>query len=212
MVTDLKRTILYICPVCGRIQKFDIDVFSLSGKKKLILSCKCKNSHIRLRVGKNKTYMLYAPCTVCNEEHIFEIGARIFWNVPQIIFGCPNVDFDILNAGDKTTINKFYCDFNKNKDALAINSGDYFYENPILCDVLDQVDALVKKKKIKCSCGENHISKSVFLDRVELVCEGCHSKKVFDAACVDDINLIKSESNKKEIVIANDKNGAKGRI
>lgn len=211
MVTDLKRTILYICPVCGRMQKINIDIFSLSGKKKITYSCKCKNSHIRLEVGKNKSYMLYAPCVVCNEEHIFKIGAKIFWSAPQIVFGCPNVDFDIVNVGDKTSMNKIFCDFTKTKDAFDIG-GEYFYENPILGDVLDIVDGMLKKKKIKCHCENAKINKSVFLDRVELVCGNCHTKKVYDAACIDDINFIKNESKKKKIIMGENKNGAKGRI
>ncbi len=202
MVTDLKRTILYICPVCGKIQRFNIDVFSLNSRKKLILSCRCKNSHIRLSIGKNKMYSIYAPCMVCNEEHIFEIGAKVFWNAPQIVFGCPNVEFDIINAGDKDTMNEIYCDFNKNKSDYYICSGEYFSENPILSDVLDEVDNFIKKKKIKCTCGEKSVQKNVYLDRVELVCKSCGARRIFDAASINDIKFVKSENKKSEIILS----------
>lgn len=201
MITNLKRTIIYICPVCGKLKKFNINIFDFSGGGTLYLKCGCGNSFIKITAGKNKNYVISAPCAVCSEEHMFEIGAKVFWNAPQIVFGCPNMEFDILYGGNKTEMDVLCDEISKNKPVIA---GEYFFENLFLSDVLKEVDLCIKKKKAKCSCGGNKIIKNLYIDRIELVCENCGSKKIIDAVCENDVKNVAKAAKGSGIVIKGD--------
>ena len=179
MITKLERCVVYICPACGKVKKFDINIFNFSDKRAVYLKCGCGNSFIKIAPAKNKNYVINAGCAACGEEHMFEISAKVFWGAPQIVFGCPNVDFDILYVGEKGEMDALCAQISKSR---SVFSGEYLFENPFLSDVLKEIDLCFKKKRVGCTCGSKKICKNVFADHIDFVCENCSSRKTLDVS------------------------------
>ncbi len=193
MKSDLKTSILYKCPICGEIQKYDLNVFSFSGNKAVILSCKCKKSYITITVGKQFKYTLSSPCIACNEFHKFETSAKTFWNSDIICFTCPALEADLFYSGDIDKINQECIDYNDETELIMNQLGfdNLEEENPFVTSIADYLKSLSSKKLIGCNCTCNDIKMQVFFDRVEMLCSSCLTKTVIEASSNDDLENIK---------------------
>lgn len=208
MVTDLKTSILYKCPVCGQMQIYNLSIFSFSGNKAIILSCECKHSYITIRVGRHNKYTLSSPCIACNEFHKFEVGAKAFWNSKIICFTCPQLENDLFYAGDMENLNRESADYNDETDLIMNQLGfdNLKEENPFLLKIASHLDTLSKNGALKCSCGCKNIKTQLFFDRVELICTDCLSTNAIDAYLEDDAQRIKEH---KKIILTSNKNSQK---
>lgn len=193
MISDLKTSILYKCPVCGKTQVFNLGIFSFSGNKAVVFGCKCKKSYISVQVGKNHKYILSSPCIACNEFHRFEINAKVFWNSKIICFDCPAIETDLFFAGDVNEIKKECSGYEEETDLIMHQLGyDVLNEeNPFVYGVFEHLENLKSRGRLKCACKSSDIKLQMFYDRVELLCTSCLSKTVISGECADDLKRIK---------------------
>lgn len=205
MISDLKTSILYKCPVCGEMQVFNLSIFSFSGNKAVTLSCKCKKSYIVIYVGKHNKYTLSSPCIICNEFHRFEISAKVFWNSKIICFDCPVIEADLFFAGNVGEIKKECSEYGDETDLIRNQLGYDMLEeeNPFVCEISEHLHHLSLKNALKCSCGCTNLKQQIFYDRVELLCTDCLSKAVINAEGEESVKQIK---NYDKLVIDGKKN------
>lgn len=205
MVSDLKTSILYKCPICGEMQKYDLNIFSFSGNKAVILSCECKKSYILITVGKHNKYTLSSPCIACNEFHKFEISAKTFWNADIICFACPVLEADLFYAGNIKKISEECTEYSDETDLIMNQLGydNLEEENPYVTEIADYLKSLSAKNNICCNCDCNDIKMQVFFDRIEILCTDCLTKTIIDAHSYDDLERIKKH---KKIGLSQSKN------
>ncbi len=201
MIANYTRTILFCCPVCGKLTHFDIHIFQFSGNQPVILECGCKKSFLAVQKVKKGGYAFYAPCLACNEVHSYEIGKKTFWNEPLVCFACPYTEFETFYAGTRMETEHAAPAYAKQLAAMTKNagSGAYFLENPVAADIAERLLLLKRRGKLTCACGSKDVRLQVYYDRVELICACCSAEKVLDAIAESDA---KRAAGLKSLVIA----------
>ncbi len=184
MISDLNRSILYMCPQCTCVSLCKITVFDITKKTPKIIHCSdkdCQKSLITIKSSNDK-YKITADCALCDETHSFTLSNKTVWNKDFLILRCPSSGLGIVFIGkDPERLKQEYKA--QNELIAGLISGEEFSdpdEFDLLFDIIERINELVQNKAIKCSCGKSDISININFNNVTLTCRSCRLSESFE--------------------------------
>ncbi len=198
MISDLNRSILYMCPNCTSVTLSKITVFDITKKTPKIIYCSdkdCKKSVITIKLSNDK-YKITADCTMCDESHTFTLSSKTIWNKDFLILRCPKSGLGIVFIGkDPERLKQEYKA--QNEIIAGLISGEEFSdpdEFDLLFDIIERINELVQNKAIKCSCGKSDISINITFNNVTLTCRNCNAGESFEI-CEEFLDFLLASDN-----------------
>ncbi len=190
MVVYGHRALLVRCNNCGRLMKYDLNIFEIVEKENLTFSCKCGKENISLRKSGNKTYWIKILCFGCGQEHLYRYSLKNLI-YKDLLFTCEN-GIKTCFIGDTNIADKLVNNYDLNFGAELVDEefDEYFKNFKILAACLNKVDRLMIDGRIGCSCGNEDINIEIFSDRIEVKCLNCGSVQIIYAETKEDLDLL----------------------
>lgn len=168
MIVNSERTIALTCPACQGIQKHTFSLFSIS-KQPLQLMCDCGFSQGHLR-RLNKHFELDV-LSIEGERARILLPRGQFFGVPLINLLAPGSGQRLGYLGDPASVQEVMLD----GPAGFFLEADHFANPEVMRRVLEILESLAGKDKIRCDCEHASIGIDVYPDQVELICSFCGS-------------------------------------
>ena len=190
------KSIVTRCRFCGRLRKYELNIFNFNEDNIQEYKCKCGETNVKVeRIG-NKM-KLEIGCFDCGDIHYFILDLQQILKSKNILYCIFGGKLCFIGSGEKA--NQILLE---NQTNLCNNNvsyeEDYFTNFNILEKVLKQLYNLNKEGKINCDCGKFKIDVQLFPDRLELKCNNCHSVKIIFAETEEDLSII---MNKDKIML-----------
>lgn len=178
MISDINRSMLYICPDCSSVSVRTVTPFDFPKREQKNIYCsdkKCVSSIISLKTVKDK-YKITVKCAVCEDAHVFTISQKTIWNKNFMILKCPKTGLGIIFIGND--LKRLEDEYNAQNEIVAglLSYEDEFEEDSeldILFDVIEKINFLAKDNKIQCICKSKEISINIAINSITLVCKKC---------------------------------------
>ncbi len=174
MIVNSERTIALTCPACQGIQKHTFSLFFIS-QNPLQLLCDCGFSQGHLR-RLNKHFELDVLSIEGDRARIL-LPRGQFFKLPLINLVSPTSGLSLGYLGDPAHVQDMVLD---GLSGFSLESDDF--SNPeIMRGILELLEDLAGRTKIRCECEHSSIGIDVYSDQVELVCSFCGSVVQIDA-------------------------------
>lgn len=201
MVLELSTAFAMRCPVCGRLEVDQINIFQLSGNRKHTIYCECGSEKaIISRKGSSYLVMDYY-CIICDYKHSIVIPKEKFWTKNHLnILGCLETDLSLGYYGPYKLIKEELESQQRDLASLADELGfDDFIDPELMLEVLDYLHDSAANSNLYCECGSHDINIELFSDKVELTCNNCQASLIIPAAYREDLVRLKMSD---EIVLS----------
>lgn len=174
MITDLKRTMAYICPYCSNINKKNINIFSLHLPQYLHCSDNlCLEECVAVSDSGGK-YKLEVECPVCGDSHTYFASKSAFWNRELITFSCiVRPDINIFFAGSEAAVGAALKKETASFSELSRNFDDDTELINRIYTILETIHELAKSKKLVCRCGSHEVYPELENGIISLICSDC---------------------------------------
>ncbi len=189
MVLELSTAFAMRCPVCGRLEIDQINIFQLSGDKKYTIHCDCGSEKaIIARKGSKHIAMNYY-CIICDCKHSIVIPKVKFWSKNRFnTLLCHETDLKLGYYGSYKLLNRELERQQKDLDSMANELGfDDFIDPELMLAVLDYLHDTAADSNLYCECGSHDINIELFSNRVELACNNCQASLIIPVSCKEDL-------------------------
>ena len=180
MIDEAKRTLAYICPVCGKAVAVERTAFQLAASVNH-LPCPCGKSELVVELAGDQC-RLQVPCIFCGRDH------------KVLAFSCSASGLDCLYVGDEGPVFQALERLEEAVDRLVLEDQaeqkGVFLDELVMGEVLGEVKEIARRGGISCSCGSTDYGIRVGYSAVELVCARCGGTLRLPAATADDIDDI----------------------
>ena len=202
MILNPKESIVsYRCPHCGTTVMSMIGTFALSGDL-IKLKCSCGESELIISYTNDNKIRLTVPCLACENPHNFSISSDTFFNRDLLELSCKSLGINICFIGNK---DKVFEAIERSDKELAEMMGEYSLDDIgrlggdsegsmtdaavhdlvrfMLCELKDE-------NAILCNCkdGQGEYDFRFTSEGVEIYCEKCGAKKIFDINSIQKAN------------------------
>jgi hypothetical protein len=168
VIVNSERTIALTCPACQGIQKHTFSLFAIS-QKPLQLMCDCGFSQGHLR-RLSKHFELDVLSIEGDRARIL-LPRRQFFGMPLIHLLSPVSGQSLGYLGETANVQEIVLE---GPAGLFLEAEDF--ENPtVMRQVLEMLEDLAARDRIRCECDHSSIGIDVYFDQVELVCAYCGS-------------------------------------
>jgi len=181
MLIDLKKSVAYICPYCGKLSIRDISFFDLpNGRSQFRCQDPDCNREIVEISHKKEKYIFEVICTVCNDKHTFTLKPSSLWKKSLVVLACPNTTVGIMFTGDREAVNEEL----ERQNALYLEAEKEIASSPelsIYFEIISVINKIAKDGGISCnSCGMG--SFDIELDEMGVVvtCRDCGAEALIE--------------------------------
>lgn len=184
MVINGHKTLLLRCNKCGKIMKYDINLFNISQEIIREFKCSCGETIGTLKTVDKSTFYLGISCFVCGHRHFYKLSTSELFNV-DYLYTCRN-NTRICYLGD------YEGSMNANETGV-IDISKYksqFNNYNIVTESIQKLIELNKEEKIYCECGNKNMTLDFFSDRIELKCNNCNSIQIIFTETEEDLNVL----------------------
>lgn len=192
MIDEAKRTLAYICPVCGKAVAVERTAFQLAATVNH-LPCPCGKSELVVEMTGDQC-RLRVPCVFCGKDHTVTCSTRAFLHEKALAFSCAASGLDCLYVGDEGAVFQALERLEGAVDRLVLESQAQekgaFLDELVMGEVLGEVKEIARRGGIRCECGSTDYGIRVGYSSVELVCAQCGGVLRLPAATADDIDDI----------------------
>lgn len=192
MIEEAKRTLAYICPVCGNAVAIERTAFQLAAAVNH-LPCPCGKSELVVEMMGNQCH-LRVPCIFCGKDHKVTCSTRAFLHEKALAFSCAASGLDCLYVGEEGPVFQALDRLEQAVDRLVLESQaeekGAFLDELVMGEVLGEVKEIARRGGIHCECGSSEYNIRVGYSAVELVCGRCGGILRLPAATADDIDDI----------------------
>lgn len=207
MLNKNNRIISYICPECGLPIFKNISLFDFSGKKEIIISCKCNKSHLKISTYNHKKYSLDVPCLGCGSIHKYQIGFVSMWEKSINIIKCKTNHTEILFCGYDKEVMYIFDKLEEEKDEVAriIGFERVYLNSTVMLQAINKVHEFCENNAVICECGYANFEIDIKEDVLLIKCKRCNAIGIIKAkSSIDLKELLQKESvflckNKKYI-------------
>jgi predicted RNA-binding Zn-ribbon protein involved in translation (DUF1610 family) len=193
MLIEKSTTFSMRCPNCGRLEVKQINIFQLSGNKKLDIYCECGTK--KASISKKGSYInIEYYCIICDDEHSILLPEDSFWSKNHLnSLSCLNTDLNLGYYGPYKLVMEELDRQQEELDAMVNELGFNDFADPeIMLEVLDYLHDVAANTNLYCECGSHDINIDLSSDKVELICNNCGSKLSVSATNKEDIKNLKS--------------------
>ncbi len=181
MLIDLKKSVAYICPYCGKLSIRDISFFDLPNGRSVF---RCQDSDCNREIveisHKKEKYIFEVICTVCNDKHTFTLKPSSLWKKSLVVLACPNTTVGIMFTGDRETVNEEL----ERQNALYLEAEKEIASSPelsIYFEIITVINRISKDGKISCnSCGMGAFDIELDEMGVLVTCRDCGAEALIE--------------------------------
>lgn len=192
MVEEAKRTLAYICPVCGKAVAVERTAFQLAAAANR-LPCPCGKSELVVELSGDRC-RLTVPCVFCGRDHQVGCSTRALLHERTLAFSCAVSGLDCLYVGEEEPVFQALARLEEAVDRLVLESEAQekgaFLDELVMGEVLGEIKEIAQRGGISCQCGSTQYGIRVGFSAVELVCAQCGGILRLPAATADDIDDI----------------------
>ncbi|MEA4831820.1 MAG: hypothetical protein VB118_04280 [Oscillospiraceae bacterium] len=98
-------TIAFRCGACGMTTIEKLNIFELSGGRK-IFKCDCGQSTLAIETASDNKLRITAPCIVCENPHRFTVAPSLVFGKELFLLQCPYTGVDVVFVGEKKQVEK----------------------------------------------------------------------------------------------------------
>lgn len=189
-MSDAKRTIGYLCPVCGNAVIVERTVFRmLAGSDRL--PCPCGKSELVLEQQGDHCEVT-VPCVFCARDHRVACSNEALAGEKLLTLTCNTSGLGCCCVGEEEPVFRAMEKLEQAVDKLRLDekqdSRGAFLDEVVMAEVLGEVKDIAARGGIRCGCGSSDYGIKVGYSSVELVCARCGGTLRLEAATPDDID------------------------
>ena len=192
MLEEAKRTLAYICPVCGKAVAMERTAFQLAASVNH-LSCPCGKSELVVEMTGDQCHLM-VPCIFCGKDHKVTCSTRSLLHEKTLAFPCAVSGLDCLYVGESESVFQALERLEQAVDRLVLESQAQekgaFLDELVMGEVLGELKEIAQRGGISCQCGSRDYGIKVGYSAVELICAQCGATLRLPAATADDIDDI----------------------
>lgn len=192
MLEEAKRTLAYLCPVCGKSVIMERTAFQLAATVNH-LPCPCGKSELVIEMLGDQCHML-VPCVFCGKDHKVSCSTKALLHEKTLAFSCAASGLDCLYVGEEEPVFLAMERLEEAVDRLVMESQaeqkGAFLDELVMGEVLGEVKEIAQRGSISCTCGSTDYGIKVGYSAVELVCAQCGGILRLPAVTADDIEDI----------------------
>lgn len=192
MLEEGKRTLAYICPVCGKAVAVERTAFQLAASENH-LPCPCGKSELVVELMGDRC-RVRVPCVSCGRDHTVACSTRAFLHEKVLAFSCGVSGLDCLYVGEEGSVFRALNRLEEAVDRMSLGAqaGEEspFLDELVMGEVLGELKEIAARGGVSCLCGSEDYSIRVGYSTVELECARCGRTLRLNAATADDIDAI----------------------
>ncbi len=185
-----KRTIGYICPVCGQAVIASRTAFQLAAGDST-LPCPCGKSELAFRQLGDRCE-LTVPCLFCARDHRAACANDALLRQKLLALSCPASGLGCCYIGEEGPVfqamEKLEQAVDKLREDDAAESRGSFLNGAVMSEVLEELRDIAQRGGVSCGCGSRDYGVKVRYAAVDLVCAACGAALRLPAACPDDLD------------------------
>ena len=186
---DEKRTIGYICPVCGKAVVVERTAFQLAAGDN-VLPCPCGKSELSIRQLGDRCE-LTVPCLFCAKDHTAVCANDTLLYQKLLALSCPASGLNCCLIGEEDEVFRAMEKLEQAVDKLRLDDQaeqrGAFLDETVMGEVLAELKDIAARGGISCGCGSRDYGMKVGYSSVDVVCARCGAALRLPAATQDDI-------------------------
>ena len=174
-----KRTIGYLCPVCGKAVVVERSEFQLAASDSR-LPCPCGKSEL--------------TCVCCAKDHTAACSNDALLHQRLMSLSCSASGLGCCYIGQEDAVFQAMEQLEQAVDKLVMDGQTdrrgAFLDEVVMGEVLGEVKEIAARGGIACGCGSAEYGVKVGFSAVDLVCARCGATLRLNAATPDDIDAV----------------------
>jgi len=191
-MAEKKRTLGYICPVCGKAVIVERTAFQLAAGNN-VLPCPCGKSELVIH-QKGDRCELTVPCLFCAKDHHVACSNEALLEQKLVSLSCSASGLGCCYIGEEESVfqamEKLEAAVDKMRLDDEMESRDVFLDSVVMAEVLGELKDIAARGGVKCGCGSTDYGIKVGYSTVDVVCARCGATLRLPAASPDDIDDI----------------------
>jgi len=191
-MAEKKRTLGYICPVCGKAVIVERTAFQLAAADN-VLPCPCGKSELVIH-QKGDRCELTVPCLFCAKDHHVACSNEALLEQKLVSLSCSASGLGCCYIGEEESVfqamEKLEAAVDKMRLDDEMESRDAFLDSVVMAEVLGELKDIAARGGVKCGCGSTDYGIKVGYSAVDVVCARCGATLRLPAASPDDIDAI----------------------
>lgn len=191
-MSEEKRTIGYICPVCGQAVIASRTAFQLAaGDSKL--PCPCGKSELSFHQTGDRCEVT-VPCLFCARDHRAVCANDALLHRKLLALSCPASGLGCCYVGQEGPVFRAMEKLEAAVDKLRLDdqtdSRGAFLNEVVMGEMLSELKDIAARGGVKCACGSADYGVKVGYSSVDLVCARCGAALRLPAAGSDDLDCL----------------------
>ena len=191
-MAEKKRTLGYICPVCGKAVIVERTAFQLAASDS-VLPCPCGKSELTIHQRGDRCE-LTVPCLFCAKDHQVACSNEALLDQKLVSLSCSASGLGCCYIGEEDAVfqamEKLEAAVDKMRLDDEMESRDVFLDSVVMSEVLGELKDIAARGGVKCGCGSADYGIKVGYAAVDVVCARCGATLRLPAANPDDIDDI----------------------
>ena len=143
MLEEAKRTLAYICPVCGKAVAVERTAFQLAASVNH-LPCPCGKSELVIEMKGDQCHV-QVPCVFCGRDHKVACSTKSFLHEKVLAFSCSASGLDCLYTGEEEPVFRALSRLEEAVDRMVLNEQSEekspFLDELVMGEVLGELRA-----------------------------------------------------------------------
>jgi DNA-directed RNA polymerase subunit RPC12/RpoP len=187
-----KRTIGYICPVCGKAVIVERTAFQLAAADNH-LACPCGKSELTIR-QRGDHCEVTVPCVYCAKDHKVACSNDALLHQKLLALTCSASGLGCCYVGEENDVFQAMEKLEQAVDKLVMDAQaeqrGAFLDEVVMGEVLGEIKEIAARGGISCTCGSKDYGIKVGFSDVDIICAHCGATLRLDAATPDDIDAV----------------------
>ena len=191
-MAEQKRTIGYICPVCGKAVIVERSRFQLAASDSK-LPCPCGKSELTItQMGDHCE--ITVPCLFCAKDHRVVCTNEALLDQKLLALSCSASGLNVCCIGEEEQVFQAMERLEQAVDKMVMDSQAQqrgaFLDDVVMGEVLGEIKEIASRGGISCGCGKKDYGIKVGFSDVNLICAHCGATLRLGAATPDDIDSV----------------------
>lgn len=189
-MAEEKRSIGYLCPVCGNSVVAERTAFQLMAGRAAV-PCPCGGSELRLEQLGDRCEIT-VPCLFCARDHRTVCANDTLLRRRLVTLSCGKSGLGICHIGEEGAVFQAMGRLEEAADRLRSDAEGQrrgtFLNDVVMEEVLSELKDIAGRGGVRCGCGSTEYGVKVGFSDVELVCARCGAALRLPAAAPGDID------------------------
>ena len=191
-MAEQKRTIGYICPVCGKAVIVERSAFLLAASDSRF-PCPCGKSELVIHQLGDRCEVT-VPCLYCAKDHRVACSNRALLEQELLSLSCSASGLGCCYIGSEDRVFAAMEKLEQAVDKMVMDTQSEqqgaFLDEIVMAEVLGEIREIAARGGISCGCGKSDFGIKVGFAAVDLVCAHCGAALRLGAATPDDIDHV----------------------